>query len=364
MRVEADALAWWDVFDGAIDLAFKKDEPPRIAWDIEVALGHARLPLPDCIEDTFLAWLTGTVMRSFNRAYPLHIAIDPAGASSSEREEQDGEAAGGEACSAPAPAAVELPPISEAEQRAYDGLFSSAAKGCATVSRAAAAPVFASASVGEGDVDHIWGLCVSARGSDTAASRSEDELSSAEFAAALHLAAANVRGLLPGGLPPTMPGSLALYVFEAEEAAEAVGDSPGTGGTAGWPDLTPEEATEAIEQALEAGEAVPEWLFALAQPRETAAESRPAATVPPLNLQGGSAPARPTAGAAGGAKTTKDEKKAAALQLRQQKEDEKARAAQEKARVRKEKLEEKAAAAEAKRAAKAARDGSTQPVWQ
>ena len=271
---------------------------------------------------------------------------------------------GGDYGAATAPAAVELPPISEAEQRAYDGLFSSAAKGCATVSRAAAAPVFASASVGEGDVDHIWGLCVSARGSDTAASRSEDELSSAEFAAALHLAAANVRGLLPGGLPPSMPGSLALYVFEAEEAAEAVGDSPGTGGTAGWPDLTPEEATEAIEQALEAGEAVPEWLFALAQPRETAAESRPAATVPPLNLQGGSAPARPTAGAAGGAKTTKDEKKAAALQLRQQKEDEKARAAQEKARVRKEKLEEKAAAAEAKRAAKAARDGSTQPVWQ
>ncbi|EOD14182.1 hypothetical protein EMIHUDRAFT_119648, partial [Emiliania huxleyi CCMP1516] len=221
LRVEANALAWWDVFDGAIDLAFKKDDPPRIAWDIEVALGHARLPLPDCIEDTFLAWLTGTVMRSFNRAYPLHIAIDPAGASSSEREEQDGEAAGGEACSAPAPAAVELPPISEAEQRAYDGLFSSAAKGCATVGRAAAAPVFASASVGEGDVDHIWGLCVSARGSDTAASRSEDELSSAEFAAALHLAAAKVGDLLPGGLPLSMPGSLALYISEAEEAAEA-----------------------------------------------------------------------------------------------------------------------------------------------
>ena len=128
----------------------------------------------------------------------------------------------GEASSPPAPAAVELPPISEAEQRAYDGLFSSAAKGCATVSRAAAAPVFASASVGEGDVDHIWGLCVSARGSDTAASRSEDELSSAEFAAALHLAAANVRGLLPGGLPPSMPGSLALYVFEAEEGTKLV----------------------------------------------------------------------------------------------------------------------------------------------
>ena len=89
-----------------------------------------------------------------------------------------------------------------------------------TVSRAAAAPVFASASVGEGDVDHIWELCVSAR-SDTAASRSEGELSSAEFAAALHLAAAKVGDLLPGGLPLSMPGSLALYISEAEAAAEA-----------------------------------------------------------------------------------------------------------------------------------------------
>ena len=84
LRLEAAALAWWDVFDGAIDLAFKKDEPLRIAWDIEVGLGGAHLPLPSCVEDSFLAWLTGVVMRSFNRAYPLHVELAPVDADPQE----------------------------------------------------------------------------------------------------------------------------------------------------------------------------------------------------------------------------------------------------------------------------------------
>ena len=63
-----------------------------------MALGGAGLPLPDCIEDSFLSWLTRLVMlgwlsdvettvtaeqesceqvmRSFNRAYLLHLDLE------------------------------------------------------------------------------------------------------------------------------------------------------------------------------------------------------------------------------------------------------------------------------------------------
>jgi len=95
LRVDTSSLAWWDVFDGAIELAFKKDAPPVIDWNIEVAMGTPRLPLPSCIEDAFLAWLTGMVMRSFNRAYPLKVDLD-ASSTAKEGSECDEEEVRGE----------------------------------------------------------------------------------------------------------------------------------------------------------------------------------------------------------------------------------------------------------------------------
>ena len=96
-REQARCLAWWDIFDSTLDVAFTKEDPPQVSWDIEVALaklqcrlisahlgvsrrisahlrrifgssspqvalGGAGLPLPDCIEDSFLSWLTRLVM--------------------------------------------------------------------------------------------------------------------------------------------------------------------------------------------------------------------------------------------------------------------------------------------------------------
>jgi len=62
LKLEARCLAWWDIFDSTLDVAFTKEDPPHVSWDIEVALGGAGLPLPDCIEDSFLSWLTRLVM--------------------------------------------------------------------------------------------------------------------------------------------------------------------------------------------------------------------------------------------------------------------------------------------------------------
>ncbi|EOD17251.1 hypothetical protein EMIHUDRAFT_244220 [Emiliania huxleyi CCMP1516] len=79
----------------SLRLAFKKDAPPVIDWNIEVAMGTPRLPLPSCIEDAFLAWLTGMVMRSFNRAYPLKVDLD-ASSTAKEGSECDEEEVRGE----------------------------------------------------------------------------------------------------------------------------------------------------------------------------------------------------------------------------------------------------------------------------
>mmetsp|Transcript_42350 Transcript_42350/g.133634 ORF Transcript_42350/g.133634 Transcript_42350/m.133634 type:complete len:522 (-) Transcript_42350:168-1733(-) len=89
-KLEARALAWWDVFDSKIDLAFTKEDPPKVSWDIEVALGGAAMPLPDCIEDHFLGGLTSLVMRCFNRAYPLHLDIDEMNREEAELQERWG----------------------------------------------------------------------------------------------------------------------------------------------------------------------------------------------------------------------------------------------------------------------------------
>ena len=85
-------------------------------------MGTPRLPLPSCIEDAFLAWLTGMVrcdapdrarsphsvgrrlftprwceqvMRSFNRAYPLKVDLD-ASSTAKEGSECDEEEVRGE----------------------------------------------------------------------------------------------------------------------------------------------------------------------------------------------------------------------------------------------------------------------------
>ena len=89
-KLEARALAWWDVFDSKFDLAFTKEDPPKVSWDIEVALGGAALPLPDCIEDHFLGGLTSMVMRTFNRAYPLHLDIAAMNEEEAELQERWG----------------------------------------------------------------------------------------------------------------------------------------------------------------------------------------------------------------------------------------------------------------------------------
>ena len=82
-----------------------------------MALGGAGLPLPDCIEDSFLSWLTRLVMlgwlpdmettvtaeqesceqvmRSFNRAYPLKVDLD-ASSTAKEGSECDEEEVRGE----------------------------------------------------------------------------------------------------------------------------------------------------------------------------------------------------------------------------------------------------------------------------
>merc|ERR1719149_137092 len=60
----------------------------------------------------------------------------------------------------------------------------------------------------EGEVDAIWALCVASRSGPAAAATPSTELTAPEFCAALHLAAAQVRGLLPAGLPATIPQDL------------------------------------------------------------------------------------------------------------------------------------------------------------
>ena len=56
----------------------------------DVALGGAALPLPDCIEDHFLGGLTSMVMRTFNRAYPLHLDIAAMNEEEAELQERWG----------------------------------------------------------------------------------------------------------------------------------------------------------------------------------------------------------------------------------------------------------------------------------
>ncbi|EOD09046.1 hypothetical protein EMIHUDRAFT_452950 [Emiliania huxleyi CCMP1516] len=87
------------------------------------------------------------------------------------------------------------------------GVFEQAACGRPTVRRAEAEPVLAKAQTSGEDVERIWSLCVAARG-PSSDSPPPDELTAAEFGAALHLAAALFRGLLPGGLPSRMPPGL------------------------------------------------------------------------------------------------------------------------------------------------------------
>ena len=67
--------------------------------------------------------------------------------------------------------------------------------------------MFAKAQTSGEDVERIWSLCVAARG-PSSDSPPPDELTAAEFGAALHLAAALFRGLFPGGLPSRMPPGL------------------------------------------------------------------------------------------------------------------------------------------------------------
>jgi len=48
-------------------------EPLNVHWDCEVSFFGCGLPLADCLEDTALAALTRLLLKSFNRANPLHL---------------------------------------------------------------------------------------------------------------------------------------------------------------------------------------------------------------------------------------------------------------------------------------------------
>jgi len=99
------------------------------------------------------------------------------------------------------------PPPTDAERQAYSSVFEQAARGRPTVRRAEAEPVFAKAQTSGEDVERIWSLCVATRG-PSLDFLPPDELTAAEFGAALHLAVALFGGLLPGGLPSRMPPGL------------------------------------------------------------------------------------------------------------------------------------------------------------
>ena len=159
-----------------------------------------------CKDKGDTTWRSGTVTSSS----PLTVQVD--GWDSAHSWDQV-EAIGGSAdlktpTASAAPAAEAAPPPpTDAERQAYGSLFEQAARGRPTVRRAEAEPVFAKAQTSGEDVERIWSLCVAARG-PSSDSPPPDELTAAEFGAALHLAAALFRGLFPGGLPSRMPPGL------------------------------------------------------------------------------------------------------------------------------------------------------------
>lgn len=78
--LHAHATIWWDVFDKKMTIAIRTGQhggpPPRLDWDVEASIGVCGLPLPDCIEDTFLANLGAAVVRSFNRINPINLDFE------------------------------------------------------------------------------------------------------------------------------------------------------------------------------------------------------------------------------------------------------------------------------------------------
>mmetsp|Transcript_61457 Transcript_61457/g.102285 ORF Transcript_61457/g.102285 Transcript_61457/m.102285 type:complete len:543 (+) Transcript_61457:54-1682(+) len=89
ISIEAHCLVWWDVFDDVLELAFIKEDPPHVQWDIELSLFRCGCPLPNCFEDSVLTFLTNLVLRTFNRANPLHLDFAAMTKDSKEGDEEE-----------------------------------------------------------------------------------------------------------------------------------------------------------------------------------------------------------------------------------------------------------------------------------
>ena len=78
--LHARATIWWDIFDKKMAIAIRDGQhggpEPKLDWDVEVSLGVCGLPLPDCIEDTFVTKLGAAAMRSFNRMNPINLDFE------------------------------------------------------------------------------------------------------------------------------------------------------------------------------------------------------------------------------------------------------------------------------------------------
>lgn len=83
--VKARARVWWSVHaPKLLFLAF--DEDPSVKWDIEIELLAVGIPLPDLIEDEWLAWSVRRVLAHFSFKKPIKIDMNETPAERNKRE--------------------------------------------------------------------------------------------------------------------------------------------------------------------------------------------------------------------------------------------------------------------------------------
>jgi len=71
LHADATLRVWWSLGLNMLAVAFLKE--PILKWDIEVSLSAVGIPLPDGVEDTFVAWSLRKILSCFDADHPLEI---------------------------------------------------------------------------------------------------------------------------------------------------------------------------------------------------------------------------------------------------------------------------------------------------
>mmetsp|Transcript_153237 Transcript_153237/g.471418 ORF Transcript_153237/g.471418 Transcript_153237/m.471418 type:complete len:273 (-) Transcript_153237:94-912(-) len=85
IHARAHVRLWWGMCFQKIVIAFL--EEPDVSWDLEASLFSLGLPLPDSIEDTFVAWSLRKALWQFNLDNPLEVPLQEASRAGEHVEE-------------------------------------------------------------------------------------------------------------------------------------------------------------------------------------------------------------------------------------------------------------------------------------